>query len=44
MKELRENEFKSLLEMNELLFWEYPLFIKADIPSLGEITYYAKSN
>ena len=44
MKDLRKNEFKNLLEMNELLFWEYPLFIKADIPSLGEITYYAKSN
>ena len=44
MKELRANEFKSLLEMNELLFWEYPTFIKADIPRLGEITYYPKAN
>lgn len=44
MKELRSNEFKSLLEMNELLFWEYPSFIKADIPGIGEITYYPKAN
>lgn len=44
MKELRENEFKDLLEMNSLLFWSYPTFIKADIPNLGEITYYPKAN
>ena len=44
MTELRKNEFTSLLEMNELLFWEYPTFIKADIPQIGEITYYPKAN
>jgi hypothetical protein len=44
MTELRQNEFKNLLEINELLFWEYSKFIKADIPELGEITYYPKAN
>lgn len=44
MIELRKNEFTSLLEMNELLFWENTTFIKADIPQIGEITYYPKAN
>ena len=44
MKELRKNEFKDLLEMHELLFKDMGTFIRADIPKLGEITYYAKSN
>lgn len=34
MQEVRRNEFKSLLEMAELMFFEYPDFIKADIPEL----------
>jgi hypothetical protein len=44
MKEIRKNEFESLLEMNELLFVSTDAFIKADIPQLGEITYYPKAN
>lgn len=44
MNELRRNEFKDLLEMNELLFEETSSFIKADIPKIGEITYYPKAN
>ena len=44
MIEIRRNEFKDLLEMNELLFVENSSFIKADIPELGEITYYPKAN
>lgn len=44
MQEVRRNEFKSLLEMNELMFFEYDDFIKADIPELGEVTFYPKKN
>lgn len=44
MEQLRKNEFKDLLEMNEFLFIEEKTFIKADIPKLGNITYYPKSN
>jgi hypothetical protein len=44
MVELRRNEFLSLMELNELLFWEFAKFIKADIPGLGEVTYYPKGN
>lgn len=44
MQEVRRNEFKSLLEMNELMFFEYTDFIKADIPELGEVTFYPKKN
>lgn len=44
MKELRKNEFKDLLEINELLYQDMGTYIRADIPKLGEITYYAKSN
>lgn len=44
MKELRKNEFMDMLEMNEYVYFEYPAFIKCDIPSLGEITYYPKAN
>lgn len=44
MTELRKNEFKSLLEMNELIFLEYQDFIKADLPELGEVTFYPKKN
>jgi len=44
MEQLRKNEFKDLLEMNELLFVEENHFIKADIPKLGNVTYYTKSN
>lgn len=42
MNELRKNEFKDLLEMNELLFEEFAYHMKADIPELGEVTYYPK--
>jgi hypothetical protein len=44
MTELRRNEFKDLLEINNLLFIEQIAFIKADIPNLGTVTYYPKSN
>lgn len=44
MKDLRKNEFKDLLEMNELLFQEQDHFIRTDISGLGEIIYYPKKN
>lgn len=44
MQEVRRNEFKDLLEMNELMFVESTDFIKVDIPELGECTYYPKKN
>ena len=44
MEKLRRNEFKDLLEINELLFQEFEYFIKADIPKLGKVTYYTKKN
>ena len=44
MKDLRKNEFKDLLEMNELLFEEKDYSIVTDLPKLGTITYYPKSN
>jgi hypothetical protein len=44
MKNLRLNEFKDLLEMHELLFEESDYFIKADIPVIGNVTYYPKKN
>jgi hypothetical protein len=44
MKDLRKNEFKDLLEMNELIFEEKDYSIIADLPKLGSVTYYPKSN
>lgn len=44
MKDIRRNEFKDLLEMNELMFVEETDYIRADIPKLGEVTYYPKKN
>jgi len=44
MKDLRKNEFKDLLEMNELLFEEKDYSIIADLPKIGSVTYYPKSN
>lgn len=44
MVELRKNEFIDLLESKELLFVDYGTFIRADIPKLGEISYYPKAN
>jgi hypothetical protein len=44
MQQLRRNEFKDLLEMNNLLFEEFDYHIQADIPELGEVTYYPKKN
>jgi hypothetical protein len=44
MEQLRKNEFKDLLEMNELLYEEFAYHIRADIPEIGEVTYYPKKN
>jgi len=44
MNTLRKNEFKDLLEMNELLFEEKEYSIVCDLPEIGTITYYPKSN
>jgi len=44
MNTLRKNEFKNLLEMNELLFEEKDYSIVSDLPKIGTITYYPKSN
>ena len=44
MEKLRRNEFIDLMEANELLYEEFEYFIKADIPNIGDITYYPKKN
>ncbi len=44
MNTLRRNEFKDLLEMNELLFEEKEYSIVSDLPKIGTITYFPKSN
>lgn len=44
MEKLRRNEFKDLLEINELMFEEKQYSIVSDIPKIGTITYYPKSN
>lgn len=44
MEKLRRNEFKDLLEMKELIFEEKKYSIVSDIPTIGTITYYPKSN
>ena len=44
MQEVRRNEFKELLFINDLMFVEHTDFINADIPELGEVTYYPKKN
>jgi hypothetical protein len=44
MTELRRNEFKDLLDMNEIIFIEHPHFIQSDITKIGNITYYPKSD
>ena len=44
MNQLRRNEFIDLMESNELLYEESDYYIKADIPKLGNITYYPKKN
>lgn len=44
MKELRKNEYIDLLEMNELIFEDKEHSIVADIPKIGNTTYYPKSN
>lgn len=44
MKDLRKNEFMDLLEMNELIYEEKDYSVVSDIPKLGAITYYPKSN
>lgn len=44
MTELRRNEFKDLLEMNEIIFIEHPHFIQSNISKIGNINYYPKSD
>jgi len=44
MKELRRNEYLDLLEANALIFEEKEHSIVADIPKIGQTTYYPKSN
>ena len=44
MTEIRKNEFIDLLEMNEIIYIENLHFIQTDIPKLGNITYYPKSD
>ena len=44
MTTLRKNEFMDMLEMRELLFEDKDKFIHCDIPTLGKVTYYPKSD
>lgn len=44
LTELRRNEFIDMLEMSDLLFIEKPHLIHAEIPKIGKITYYPKSD
>lgn len=44
MTEIRKNEFMDMLEMNDLLFVEHEHFIHSNIPKIGKITYYPKSD
>jgi hypothetical protein len=44
MTEIRKNEFMDMLEMNDLLFVEHEHFIHSNIPEIGKITYYPKSD
>lgn len=44
MTTLRKNEFIDMLEMNNLLFEDKDKFIHCDIPTLGKVTYYPKSD
>jgi len=44
LTELRRNEFVDMLEMNDLLFIEKPHLIHSEIPKIGKITYYPKSD
>ena len=44
MTEIRKNEFMDMLEMNDLLFVEQEHFIHSNIPEIGKITYYPKSD
>ena len=44
MEELRKNEFIDLMNLNELLYQVKPNNIIADIPTLGQITYYYKTD
>jgi hypothetical protein len=44
MTTLRKNEFMDMLEMNNLLFEDKDKFIHCDIPTLGKVTYYPKSD
>lgn len=44
MKDLRRNEFIDMLEMAEVLYEANEKFIKCDIPNLGSVTYYPKSD
>ncbi len=44
LAELRKNEFKDLLETNELIFIEKEFAVLVDLPTLGACTYYPKAN
>ena len=44
MTTLRKNEFMDMLEMNNILFEDKDKFIHCDIPTLGKVTYYPKSD
>ena len=44
MTKIRKNEFMDMLEINDLLFVEQEHFIHSNIPEIGKITYYPKSD
>lgn len=44
MTEIRKNEFKDLLEVNEIIYIEHPYFIQSNLPKIGNINYYPKSD
>ena len=44
IKDIRRNEFLDLMNINGLIYQEKEHCIVSDIPKIGTITYYQKSN
>ena len=44
MTEIRKNEFIDMLLMNDLLFVEHEHFVQSNIPKLGNISYFPRSD
>lgn len=44
LETIRRNEFKDLLEVNELIFEEHEFRIVAQLPEIGAVTYFPKAD